>query len=248
MILCSGTLGQIPFRAKAEAAAAAGFGAISIYSREHDSDTRRILDGCGLAAAELDGPMAWMPGQAGIEAAQAIDIAADVGARSVTVLELTGQLPPLAAAAAAFGELCDLAAPLGLVVHIEPFAWSGIAALADAAAIVEAAGRSNGGILLDTWHLLRGPDAGAIDSAAARSVVAIQISDPSPTPLPSLREDCLTNREWPGDASIAIVRELRAMGCDAPLEVERFTDGASPTTACSTAADAYRRVLSAITA
>ena len=132
--------------------------------------------------------------------------------------------------------------------HSSSLSSSSSSALADAAAIVEAAGRSNGGILLDTWHLLRGPDAGAIDSAAARSVVAIQISDPSPTPLPSLREDCLTNREWPGDASIAIVRELRAMGCDAPLEVERFTDGASPTTACSTAADAYRRVLSAITA
>jgi sugar phosphate isomerase/epimerase len=54
-----------------------------------------------------------------------------------------------------FEGLCDLAQPLGLTVDIEFVTWSAVRSLAEAAAVVGAAHRSNGGIVIDTLHLDR---------------------------------------------------------------------------------------------
>jgi sugar phosphate isomerase/epimerase len=240
VILCSGNLGSNPFRDKAEAAAAAGFTGISIYAREYEPHLRSMLDSLGLTVAEVDGPMAWMPGQPGPEPAEVLDVAAALGARSCTVLELTLQPVERFAAVEAFGALCDQAAALGIVMHIEPFAWSGIATLGAAAAIVGAADRPNGGIILDTWHHVRGPDRGVLDPVAADLIVAVQISDPADESLPSLREDCMRNRRWPGAVTRQVVEQLRALGNVAPLEVEMFTDGSDPRAQADAAAAAYR--------
>jgi sugar phosphate isomerase/epimerase len=219
LILCSGTLGRVPFAVKARAAAAAGFDGISIYAREAEPGLRSLLDDLGLAVAEVDGPMAWMRGQPGPEPARALDLAAELGARSVTVLETTGEEPDPGLAADAFGALCDRAVLLGLGVHIEPFAWSGIATLALAHEIVARAGHTNGGILLDTWHLARGPDGGRLDPAAIDSVVAVQVSDPAPEPGPHLRDECMTDRRLPGPVSAAILAQLGRV----PVELEVFS-------------------------
>jgi sugar phosphate isomerase/epimerase len=240
VILCSGTLGSIPFRAKAEAAAAAGFTGVSIYSREYEPGVRSMLDDLGLSVAEVDGPMAWMPGQPGSEPERVLQIAAELGARSCTVLELTLQPPQPDAAIDAFGSLCDRAATLGIAMHIEPFAWSGVATLRAAADIVAGADRPNGGIILDTWHHVRGPDRGVLDPDAAELVVAVQISDPADVPMPSIRDDCMHNRRWPGAVARRVVDELRALGNDAPLEVETFTDGSDAHAQAHAAAAAYR--------
>jgi sugar phosphate isomerase/epimerase len=240
VILCSGTLGAIPFRVKAEAAAAAGFTGISIYAREYEPGLRSMLDDLGLSVAEVDGPMAWMDGQPGPEPAEVLDIAAALGARSCTVLELTLQPLQRDLAVESFGRVCDEAAALGIGMHVEPFAWSGIATSGAAAAIVGAADRPNGGIILDTWHHLRGPDRGVLDPAAATWIVALQVSDPADEPLPSLRDDCMQNRRWPGAVARRVVDELRALGRDVPLEVETFTDGSDPHAAARAAAAACR--------
>lgn len=218
MILCSGTLGGIPFRDKARAAAAAGFTGISIYAREHEAGLRPLLDDLGLRIAEVDGALAWLPDQPGTEVAKALEIAAELGARSLTVIETTGEAPEPNLAADAFGALCDRAVPLGLAVHLEPFAWSGIATVAAAHEIVARAGQSNGGILLDTWHLVRGPDAGQLDVEVRSSVVALQVSDPAPERSGSLRDECMTDRRLPGPVSAAIAALLPGV----PLEVEVF--------------------------
>ena len=243
MILCSGTLGPIGFPAKAAAAAAAGFDGMSIYAHEYEPGLHSMLDDLGLSVAEVDGPMAWMPGQPGPEPERVIDIAAELGARSCTVLELTLQPVDPAHAIDAFGAVCDRAATVGVGMHIEPFAWSGIATLGAAAAIVAGAGRTNGGIILDTWHHVRGPDAGVLDAAAAELIVAVQLSDPAPDPLLSLRDDCMRNRRWPGPVARRVVEELRALGRAVPLEVETFTDGAEPLARARAAAAACRALL-----
>ena len=55
-----------------------------------------------------------------------------------------------------FAGLCDRAAEHGLLVALEFLPWSGIPDVATAWRIVDAAGRANGGLLVDTWHHLRG--------------------------------------------------------------------------------------------
>jgi sugar phosphate isomerase/epimerase len=235
MIFCSGTLGSVPIEQKARAAAAAGFSGISVYSREYFPGLERILLDLGLTVAELDGALAWLPDQPGAEVGKALDIAAALGARSLTAIELEGVVRAPAEVAAAFADLCDRAAAFGLVVHVEPFPWSGIPTLVAASEVVTAAGRPNGGILLDTWHLLRGNDRGAIPAGAVAQIVAVQVSDPAPTTnATSLREECMSDRRAPGDRSAAILSRLpRGL----PVEVEVFGMAGTPE---EVAAQSYR--------
>lgn len=90
---------------------------------------------------------------------------------------------------------------------------------------------------------MRGPDRGALDPVAVPHIVAVQISDPAADPLASLRGDCMHNRRWPGPIARHLVDELRALGSDAPLEVETFTDGTSPLAQAQAAAAAYHTLI-----
>jgi sugar phosphate isomerase/epimerase len=238
VIVCSGTFGSVRFEDKAQAAAAAGFSAMSVVHREAGPGTRRVLDDLGLGVAEIDGAMAWLPGEPGPEPAAVIELAAELGARSVNVLVLGRELPDLGLAAAAFADLCERCDPLGLDVHFEPFAWSALSATADAAEIVRRAGHPRGGILLDTWHLVRGPEAGVVAPAAVPYVQALQISDPAAVaPVgSSLRDECMSTRRWPGPVARSIVDAFAGL----PVEIEVFNAPGSTPEVARAAAEALR--------
>lgn len=228
MILCSGTLGMsTPILQKAEAAARAGFDGISVYAREYEPGLGRRLSELGLRVAEVDGATAWLPGQPGLAFERAVDIAAELRARSITVLETTGEAPDPALAAQHFARACELASVAGVDVDIEPFAWSGLATVAAAADIVRRAGSRNGGITLDSWHLIRGPERGEFDLADAELVHGLQLSDPAPDGERSqlgLRDECMSERRLPGAWSARIVAAFPGV----PLEVEVFHLPGSP--------------------
>jgi sugar phosphate isomerase/epimerase len=244
VIVCSGTFGAaVPVLEKAAAAARAGFEGISVYAREYEAGLAQRLRDLGLRVAEVDGATAWMPHQPGIAVERAVEIAAELQARSITVLETTGEAPDSALAADHFARVCELAAPAGVDVDIEPFAWSGLATLAAAAQIVRLAARPNGGIMLDSWHLLRGPDRGELGSAYLDLVHGLQLSDPAPEserrPV-GLREECMSDRRPPGAWSARIVRALPGV----PIEIEVFN---LPGTPDEVAAAAYRALAAVVT-
>ncbi len=76
----------------------------------------------------------------------------ELGARSV-IAQLPD--PERERAAERFARLCDLAEPFGLTVDLEFLTWSETADLKAAASVLEAANRSNAGILVDTLHFYR---------------------------------------------------------------------------------------------
>ena len=234
-VLCSGTLGRIPFPEKIDAAAAAGFAGISVYYREsHEPEqVRRALADAELFVAELDGPITWLPNWDGPPApsvAEVVDRAAALGARSFTIVEITGSTPPLDVAVESFAAACDLAAQAGVLVHIEPFPWSGISDFGFAADIVAGADRANGGILLDTWHLFRGPNRGSLPLRVdPRMVLGLQINDVRAAPDDDVRQEAMHDRLLPGTGAAggqirALLDGLRAGGCSAPPGVEVFSD------------------------
>jgi sugar phosphate isomerase/epimerase len=256
-VLCSGTLGSIPFAEKIEVAAGAGFSGLSVYHRESDQPegVRRAVADAGLFLAELDGPSTWLPdwgGPAAPPAAEFVDRAFALGVRSLTIIEVTGVTPRLDVAVAAFADACDLAAQAGVLVHLEPFPWSGIRDFGFAADIVAGAGRSNGGILLDTWHLFRGPNRGTLPHGLDPTMVlGLQINDIRTTPNDSLPYEAMHDRLLPGAGAAAgriptLLHELREGGCLAPCGVEVFSDelAALPPAAIANAAfEALRRVM-----
>jgi sugar phosphate isomerase/epimerase len=77
-----------------------------------------------------------------------------------------------------FNRLCELAEPFGLSVDIEFPTWSAVRSLRAAANVVQASGRSNGGIVIDTLHLDRSGDPlSLIDSLPPRWFRFVQICD-----------------------------------------------------------------------
>src|SRR5688500_18929691 len=81
-------------------------------------------------------------------------------------------------AAAAFAHLCDLAAERGLVVNLEALPWSAIPDIRVARLLIETAGRTNAGLNVDVWHLVRaGLGAGDVATLPGALVTCVQLSD-----------------------------------------------------------------------
>jgi sugar phosphate isomerase/epimerase len=250
LVLCSGTLGdRTPWLDKVDAASRVGFRGVSIFVREYvaaldagisAARLRQAVDERGLRVGEVDGPIRWLPEHAQdrpdrrplVDVEQFVTIADVLGARSWTVLE--PWFVPIASdaeldrAAEGFARLCDRAAEVGVVAHLEAYPWSGVADSRTAYEIVRRAGRANGGIVVDTWHLWRGPDHGVLAADVPGSaVLGIQLADAMEQPVGDLPDECTRRRLLPGDGvagPTSVLADLRRRGCAAPVGVEVFSD------------------------
>lgn len=272
LVLCAGTLATAGLRERAEAAAAAGFTGISLFASDmeraraeglSDADVRALLGDLGLAVAELDPLLAWLPGAERAPGlteegrlflryreADFYALADTLGARSLNVVALAEPPLPFEAIAEAFAALCDRAASHGLLVHLEWLPWTPVGDLGAAAEIVRLADRPNGGIMLDAWqHFRAGGDAASLRVLPAGRVLAVQLCDAPATPEADPIAETLRRRLLPGEGDIdlvAILRWLREVGSTAPIGVEVFSEklAALPAReAARRAAEAARRVL-----
>ncbi len=267
LVLCSGTIApSVPFVAKAAAAATAGFDGISIYLREIEATVasgwsegllRAYLDTLGLAVAEVDGMLAWHSDPDDPDVPDLLDeqfrAAEAVGARSATLLLPPGEPVALDAfdpVVESLRSAADQAATRGLLVHLEPFAWSGLRSAALAAELCRRADRPNAGVMLDTWHLAAGPERGRLPvELTGEQVFGVQLcecADPDP---PNVARAGMHERLPPGQGPAvtgSIVHELRTRGCTAPIGVEIYSDAVhalTPDDAAALAADSLRSVL-----
>lgn len=247
LVLCAGTVPQSGLRERVAAAADAGFAAISVFPHEvqaaheaglSDADLRTLLRDHGIAIAEIDPLLSWMPsdgadagvseeGQRFLAAGedQFYAIADALGARSINAALADPRPIEAAAIADAFGALCTRAAAHGLRVTLEFLPWTSIRDAATAGAIVEAAGCVNGGVMLDAWHWFRsGADLASIPAAR---VFGVQLSDAPAQAEADVIDETLHRRLAPGDGDAdltGLLRRLRAGGCNAPIGVEVFSD------------------------
>ncbi|WP_419917700.1 sugar phosphate isomerase/epimerase family protein [Candidatus Poriferisocius sp.] len=261
--LCTGTLGRVLWESKARAAAKAGFVRLSIYRHEHrqlrergwdDLALLNLLGDLNLKVAEYDGAVLTM--QSPGDAEETVAAAAAIGARSITVLEHSGWQPGehIDQAAATLAEISDMAAEHDILVLIEPFAWSPLDDHRVAARIVERADRPNAGLLLDTWHLCRGPEQGRLDPTIDPAIIgAIQIAGTGPTPANpqsprQIAHECMHHRLLPGDGHTniaSLLGNLTTRGVNAPVGIEVFSDKLNtlnPETAAHQAKDSFDRL------
>jgi sugar phosphate isomerase/epimerase len=271
LVLCAGTVPQSGLRERVVAAADAGFAAISVFPHEvkaardagfSDANLRTLLRDHGVAIAEIDPLLSWMPsdaagagvseeGQRFLAASEDsfYAIADALGARSINVALADPRPVEVVAVVDAFGALCTRAAAHGLLVTLEFLPWTGVRDAATAAAIVERAGCANGGVMLDAWHWFRsGADLASIPAAR---VFGVQLSDAPARAEADVIEETLHRRLAPGDgdADLAgLLRQLAAGGCAAPIGVEVFSDTVAIQPLRETAqqmARAARRILEA---
>ena len=74
---------------------------------------------------------------------------------SVCVVCAAGEMPTVEDMTERFAAVCDRAAEHGLIVGLEPIVLGGLRHVAQAAEVVTGAGRPNGGVTVDLYHVFR---------------------------------------------------------------------------------------------
>jgi sugar phosphate isomerase/epimerase len=264
LVLHAATLRNASFLELCDAALAGGFQALTVYPthvrRARASglslrDMRAELDARGLALADLDPLLNWMPGDAFASELDAsepehYDVAEALSARSLNVAQAFRPSVDVDEAAEALAGVCDRAWNHGLIVTLEYLPWAGIPDIATARAIVERCGRANASLMIDTWHTFRGPSTEAQLAALPGALVgSVQINDAPAEPVGDLLSETTGARLLPGEGAIPLVRWIRtldAIGSRAPIGVEIFShanDRLPPLEVGRRCGEAARRVL-----
>jgi sugar phosphate isomerase/epimerase len=266
LVLCAGTLARASLPERIEAAVAAGYRGLSLFPSDvrrarteglDDATLRSLLADNDLEIAELDPLMTWLPGvdpgpgPFATSESECYEIAESIGGRSINCVVFSPKPVPEETLVESFAALCDRAAERGLLVHLEFMPWTQVATALDALTVVEAAGRDNGGIMLDTWHHFRGPlsDEELRAKIPAKRILAVQLDDAPTEAEPDVIEETLNRRRVPGDGDIdlpGVLRFLREGGSPAPLGIEVFCEDLfplPPTEAATRCADGVREAL-----
>lgn len=248
LVLSSPPVSRFPLLERLAPFAEAGFRAISIqpgdvWALEAEGMSAseiaaRIAD-AGLIITEMDCTACWMEHQTRAELIGGltpflrqltpepiITTAARIGAQSVSAIDLSVEPASLDEAAESFARLCAMAAEHGLKAQIEFLPTGGIRSLAEAMAIVEAAGCDNGGVTLDAWHFFRsGSTLEELAKIPGHRIHAVQLCDAPAAPAADLWSELMTARLLPGEGDldvVGLVRTLDAIGCTSPTGVEVF--------------------------
>ena len=265
LILSAPTVATDDFEERVRAAAAAGFAGIGLSVPLYDSiraagasetEMSAVLRHYGVECAELLSLSGWAGDTVEMTRSRALEdrlyaISDAFGARYMVVGSTRlGHSPE--DVAARFAAVCDRAAAHGLVVGLEFLPWTEIADAASAWGIVELAGRSNAGILVDAWHMYNGPtDASQLRAIPGERIVAVHFDDADAMSTGDLHQDALRRRRLPGEGVLPLVefvRTLDSLGVAVPYSVEILSDELNAVRAheaARLAGDAARAVLAA---
>jgi sugar phosphate isomerase/epimerase len=150
----------------------------------------------------------------------AFETSAEIGAAFVQVVS---EDPDAKRAADRFGALCDAAARFGLRVSLEFMRFRQLPTIEAAFALVSAAGRSNGGVLVDALHLARsGGTPAAVAALPPERIAYMQLCDaPAKAPrLEDLAHESRNHRLPPGEGELPLDELFDALPDDIPISVE----------------------------
>lgn len=190
---------------------------------------RRILADHGIRHVEVEFLNEWYADPASaarVESdrvrADLLEAAAELNARNLKCCArlFDAAAPDIARMSDEFARLCEQARGVGTSVIIEMMPFTSIRTIDQALAMVAGADASNGGILLDIWHVHRGGmDYAEIAKIPARYLKGVELDDADPTVVGTLFEDTRFQRRLCGEGVFdvpAFLRAIRAAGFDAP--------------------------------
>lgn len=245
--ISTGQMRKVPLRESVPAVARAGYAGIvlgmDVYllAREagmSDADIRALVADNGLEIEYFDGLVCWMPGAPAptpppgvrmvTEPQAFFDAAAAVGAPMINAVEVFGYNPGQAAAIDGFGAICDGAAASGLRICLEFTPLGAVPAIGDAWAIVDKAGRANGGVLCDCWHFARsgGTDAD-IRAVPAERIFGVQLCDVQEKPHEQPFVEAMRFRMLPGHGFGDVPGTLKSLwshGVRRPWSAEVYSE------------------------
>jgi sugar phosphate isomerase/epimerase len=226
-------------RERAEAASKAGYVGMGFLSvdlqaaidRHGIAGVKSILADNGIRYLELEALVRWLVDAEETETANAarrelLELAAKLDIWNIKALgDFTGRPWPLDFMVERFRTICsETAAYSDAQVTIEIFPTSNIRELMTATAVVDGAGKENGGLLLDIWHMTRGGVPYAdFATVPNRWIKAIELNDATAELVGEMIDDSSNRRCLPGEGEFDVpefLRQIRATGYTGPYGVE----------------------------
>jgi sugar phosphate isomerase/epimerase len=233
------------FRDRCAQAQRVGFAGIGIWHAdlEHQLETRtlreirQILDHHGLTRLELEFLQDWFldPDDERRTASDRNrrllwDAAATLGAHHVKVGNIPGTPCPLEQVTERFAELCDDAAQHHdalITYEIIPFDVN-VNTVEAALAAVGGAGRRNGAIAIDTWHMSKlGIEPDALRAIPSDLLGWVELSDGQFEDMEDRIDEVVNHRQLPGEGEFDIpgyVNVCRDIGYAGPWGVEVLSE------------------------
>ena len=239
LVLCSATIFDRPLEDKVVAAAAGGFGAITVWPHDYtgaracgldDAAIRRLLDDHGVVIDGVDCLLDWLPGDQVPDMAvfratedDLYRVADAVGGRFINVAQAFGSTVDVPRATDLFAGICERAARRKLLVTLEPVPWAGIGKAAIARSIVTGSRAPNARLAIDTWGFFRGGSrVEDLAGLAGASFDNVQLNDGPREAWADLFAEA-SDRLLPGDGQMpvaSVVADLAAKGFAGPWGIE----------------------------
>lgn len=241
-------LSPLDLRARAEAVAAAGFSGIGFTIDDLQAaqatcglpQVRRMCDDLGLVHLEVELlENWWTTGRCRRESDRtrtSLLRAADVlGARQIKIAPdveaVDGVVPPLTDVANWAAELHQLAvqaAEVGTRVALEPLPFSNISDFRSAAELVAAADHPAAGLVVDIWHLERGPSTLTdLAEVPGDKVFVVELNDAPAPQSTDLFRDTIDHRVLCGSGTFDVkgfIETLQQIGFAGPWGVEIISE------------------------
>jgi sugar phosphate isomerase/epimerase len=227
------------FRDRVETISKVGFKGMGIWHAdlEHILETRslaemkKILDDNGIVHVELEFLLDWfMDGelrqQSDLQRAKLLAAAEALGARHVKVGDFFNRDVAKDKVAESFADLCRDGANAGTRIVFEVMPFSMIDNLPGALAMLDAAGASNGGLILDTWHVVKmGTPFEQVAAVPPQYLLGIELNDgflQTPEGV-TLNQETVEYRQFCGEGEFdmpAYMAAIEASAYDGPVGVE----------------------------
>lgn len=229
------------FRERVEAISRVGFTGMGIWHTDlyHTlgsvslAEMKRILDDNGIAHVELEFLFDWFhpdgseqKARSDEEKAKLLEAASVLGARHLKVGDFFNQQVEMDQVVRGFAALCRDAADAGTDILFEVMPFSMIDNLADALTMCELAGADNGGLMIDTWHIVKmGTPFAELAAAPRRFVRGVELNDgylETPEGM-DLSTETTQHRAFPGQGEFdmpGFMDAIAATGYDGPYGVE----------------------------
>ena len=227
------------FRDRVEAISRVGFKGMGIWHADlyktletrSLAEMKTILDDNGIVHIELEFLFDWFlederKKQSDIEKAKLLGAAEALGARHLKVGDFINTPVELDQATEAFAALCSDAADVGTNILFEVMPFAMVDNLEDAITMVQGAGASNGGLMIDTWHIVK---MGVANESLARvpreCILGVELNDgylETPAGM-DLAQETTEQRKFPGEGEFdmpGLMAAIQATGYDGPYGVE----------------------------
>ncbi len=228
------------FRARMETASRAGFKSIGLYHRDLQNvlkryslqDMKLIMDDNGITVTEYEWLNDWYytddRGKAAEDVlALMLRAAAVLGGRHIKVADFMNQTVPLAAVTEHFARICARARQHDLLVLFEmlPEGFTSFPSLETCLKMTRDAGAKNGGLHLDSWHIVRThtsvPQLGSL--LTTDDVFGVELNDGLLADPADPGDAVINHRLLPGEGEFdlaGIVGALGRLGYKGPYGVE----------------------------